>query len=108
MAFELIDDATGLGVLVKQPTEVRTFRMDFSNLLYGATISSISAVTPVNQGLVQGSVNVTVSAQVVTAEYAEFKLSGGTNGENYKIVVTVADSAGNVLQAEGMLYVRDL
>lgn len=108
MAFELIDDVTGLGVLIKQPIEVRTFRMDFSNLLYRATISSISAVTPINQGLVQGSVNVSVSNQVAAAEHVDFTVSGGTNNENYKIVVTVVDTAGNTLQAEGLLYVRDL
>lgn len=107
MSFANIDYASGLPVLVKQPGESRVYRMDFSNLLEGTYIDSITSIVQANQGDVGGSSNLTIANQAISGDGVEFRLSGGTADERYKLTVTIVDSAGNTLEADGMLYVKE-
>ena len=108
MSLELIDFNTGLPVLVKQPNESRMYRIDFSNLLVGASLSSITSVISVKQDVVGGSTNVDISSQALDGDSVQFRIANGTAEENYKLTAIVVDTAGNTLEGDGMLYVRDL
>lgn len=108
MIEESVDADTGLPVLVKQPAEKRTYRIEFTNLLVGATLATVNSVSSENQNKVGGSTAVTLGTPAVSGDAVEFTIEAGTDDENYKITAEVVDSEGNILEGEGMLYVRDL
>jgi len=108
MSYEVLDFNTGLPVLLKQPGETRKLRMDFASLLIGASIVSVDSVAQESQGQVPASDDVTLGTATFDGSYVLVPVSGGTDGERYKITVIVTDSDGNVLEGDGMLYVRDL
>lgn len=107
MSTESIDPDTGLVVLVKQPAESREFAMDFTNLLVGSALSSVNSVVQANQNKVGGSTALTLGTPAVDGDSVTVQISDGTDDENYKITAEVVDTAGNTLEGEGMLYVRD-
>lgn len=74
--------------------------MNFENALDGATISSITSV-------VSSPTGITISNQQISDNYVNFKISGGTNGSNYNIVVTIVTSTSETLIGVGKLKVRD-
>lgn len=89
--------------LIKQPAESRLFSMDFSALLAsGETISSVSSVTALPSGLTL------VNPAVAAGTRAQQRISGGTDKVAYKVTIRVVTSAGNTLEGEGILQVRDL
>lgn len=108
MTVRYIDSDTGLEVLEKQPSESRVFFMDTSNLLDGARPTTITSVVATNLARVVGSTNVVVSDVSAVPEGAMFRIAGGTTGEAYKITVTLVTSRGDTIQAEGVLYCKDL
>lgn len=89
--------------LIKQPGESRLYSMDFSGLLAaGETLASVDSV-------VDSPVGVTFDGSpVASGVYAQQRISGGTSGIKYKVTMTVTTSAGNVLEGEGVLQVKDL
>ena len=104
-----LDPDTGLPVLVKQPSEDRLYDFDLSELLGSATISGVVMVGAQPQGRVAGSQDVTLGVPSHDGQArVQVRIGGGTDGEAYKITCRVTDSAGNTLEAEGMLYVREL
>lgn len=103
-----LDSRTGLVYLIKQPAESRKYTMDFTALLGGSTISSVTSVAQANQGLVTSSSAVTLGSATFSGVNAQIQISAGTNLEDYKITFTVVDGSSNTLQAEGILKVRDL
>jgi len=83
--------------------------MDFSALLAaGETLSSVSSISQAARGNVQGAASLNIGAGSTSGSKVQFRISGGTNGEDYKITVVVTTSQGNTLEGEGWLYVRDL
>lgn len=102
------DPDTGLRVLIKQPSESRIYKMNFSDLMEDAPLTSVLSVLSENQNIVPGSTDVLIGAASISGPRVEFNLSGGTVDENYKITARVEDSLGNQIEGEGMLYVRDL
>ena len=108
MSYEQIDFATGLQVLHKQPAENRLYRMDFSNLLEGSLLVAVDSLIAEKQNKVSGSADVIISEVHVHDAWVEFRVTGGTAGEDYKLTALARDGDGNVLEGEGMLYVRDL
>lgn len=105
----LIDAKTGLPYLTKQPSEDRLYEMDFAALLAsGETISSVSSITQSARGNVQGSTSLSIGTGSASGSNVRFRISGGTDGEDYKITVVVTTSQGNTLEGDGWLYVRDL
>lgn len=92
--------------LIKQPSESRLYTMDFAaNCAVGETISSVTsfaADTPT------GATALTVGGASCSGTTASARISGGTDGKQYKVTVLVLTSAGNTLEGEGILQVRDL
>jgi hypothetical protein len=88
--------------LVKQPAESRLFSMDFSPLMAtGETISAVSSCTALPTGL-------TISGAATSGQVATARIAAGTAGTKYKVTFVVTTSAGNTLEAEGVLQVRNL
>jgi hypothetical protein len=107
-SYELNDPDSGLPVCVKQPGESRLFRMYFTDLLVNAQVTSVTSVVAVSQNKVSGSSSVTVGTNTFGPDYVDVRLSAGTDLENYKITAVVVDTAGNTLEGDGVLYVRNL
>ena len=103
----IIDPATGLRVLYKQPSETRVFHMNFANLLGSAEIAGVDSVTVVARGNLGAYAPVSVDSTTYDQSRVAFTLSGGTDGEDYKVTVRVASTDGMILEGEGFLYVRD-
>ena len=98
-----MSEVTAPEILIKQPSEVVTFSMDFTNLLAsGETLSSVTSVTPTPTGP-------TISGEVVNgaATGVDFSISGGTDGASYRIEATVVTSASNTRICDGILKVKD-
>lgn len=88
-------------VLTKRPAESRIYNMDFAGKMEaGETIAGVSSWTSSPDGL-------TVGSAAYSGQVAQARLSGGTDGVKYLQTVVVTTSAGNTLQAEGYLFVRD-
>lgn len=94
---------SGVPTLIKQPGENRLYSMDFApNLDEGETVSSIISVIATPPGL-------TLSGPAGTnGTKATQRILGGTNNALYKVTFTVLTSAGNTLESEGNLRVREL
>ena len=88
-------------VLSKRPAESRLYNMDFSaKMEAGETITGVTSWTSSPSGL-------TVGTAAYSGQTAQARLSAGTDGVKYLQTVVVTTSAGNTLQAEGYLFVRD-
>jgi hypothetical protein len=97
-----------LQTLTKQAYEERIFQFDFSGKMDAdATLASAVSVSVANQGYVDGSSALSVSAQSVSGTYLQAMFSGGTSGELYKITAKVIDSTGQKLELDGFLRVQD-
>ena len=94
--------------LVKQPWERRLYEMDFSNLLSpGDSIATVDSVLQAARGRVAGAAALTIGAASVSGTKVQFTIEGGTANEDYKITVRVNTSAGDRLEGDGWLFVRD-
>jgi hypothetical protein len=90
-----------LGTATKQPNEIITYRFDYVEWLadMGDTGLSVdvtvpAGVTKVSQSLSNGMVNV--------------KISGGTDGETYKITSLLTTTGGHAKEAEFNLKVTEV
>jgi len=89
--------------LIKQPAESRLYTMDFSGLLArGETLAGVTSVTATPTGLTL------VDPPTYSGVYASQRISGGTSGTRYTVTFLVTTSAGNTLEGEGILQVKDL
>lgn len=89
--------------LIKQPSESRLYTMEFAaNLASGETLTSVSSVTASPSGL---DLSATPS---VSGTKAQQRIASGTAGVQYKVTFVVVTSAGNTLEGEGYLTVRQL
>lgn len=93
-------------VVQKQPGEERILAFEFVDALAtGATLSSITSVTPTSQGLVSGSTLITLGTAVIDGTDVKVLVSGGTDKEAYQITCLVVDSEGQLLDADAILNV---
>jgi hypothetical protein len=102
-----LDPDTRLPVLTKQPGETRQYRMDFTSKLRGERPDGVVSVSAAALGLVVGSSPITPSAPSISGRFLLFTLAGGTAEENYRITGKVSTPSGQVLEGDGMLYVRE-
>lgn len=94
---------------IKQPSESRLYDFDFTKLLVnGAVLNSIIGVTQFNIGLVAGSGSLTLGAPILASPIVQIRISGGTAKEKYKLTCIATDNAGNTLECDGILRVKDL
>ena len=104
-----IDSTTGLPLLVKQPDENRLYNIPFSQELRSSdTISSVTSVTAAAQGDVTQVTALTIAeAPAHDDDTVQPRISGGTDGERYKIEAIVATAGGDTLEVDVMLKVED-
>jgi hypothetical protein len=95
--------------LVKQPAESRLYSCDFANLLSGATVldgttggGTLTVVEVGTTALTIGSIALNGAATGVVA-----RISGGTDGNVYRIAWKSTDDAGNTLVVDTLLRVVD-
>lgn len=94
----------------KQPSEILTIGIDFTNLLSGTdTISTIDniAITILGSSDTADLV-VQSSALNSDADTVNIKLSGGTHGKSYQITAQVTTVGAEVLEGDGVVVVREL
>lgn len=86
----------------KQPSESRLYEFDFSGKMTAAeTISSVTSVTP------SPASGITVGAPTTSGQVVQVRISSGTADTTYKLTVIVVTSAGNTLEMEGRLHIRN-
>lgn len=90
-----------LGKFSKQPIEVQDYDIDFNEYLVSQSdtassfvVSSDPGITIVNSSLISGKVKVFVS--------------GGLDGEQYKVSATVTTTGGRVKQADILIKVKEI
>jgi hypothetical protein len=100
--------------ITKQPGETRLLSMDFSNKMVTAEI--ISSIDSISQILADGrlTTDLTFSGQVISGQIAQFLVSGGDipdrddiNECDYKVTATVTTDAGQILENDGILKVKE-
>lgn len=103
------DPATGLVVLKKQPSESRLYDFDFSaKMREGDSVASIVSVSAANRGNVAGSGDVALVASAISGQFVQLRIEGGDDKEDYKITAKITTTpAGDTLEGDGMLYVRN-
>jgi hypothetical protein len=95
--------------LYKQPSESRLYHFVFSNLLVsGEAISSISSITQINYGKINGSTDLTLSDQSFSDDTVQVRILAGTQNESYKLTTIVITSNGNTLELDGILHIKEL
>jgi len=104
----LKDPDTGLPVLEKRPVEQRIYQLDFTTLLSGSIIASVTSVTFTNMGKVVSSTDITLEGITFSSRQVQVTLGAGQDLENYQITARIVDVTGNALQGDGMLHVRAL
>lgn len=92
--------------LEKQPSEIITYAMDFSELLDANELSTTEALASVTSVTASPS-GLTLGSGSISGDRVTFSVSGGTDGTTYRIEVTVTTSTGNTRVADGMLVVKD-
>lgn len=93
----------------KQVAEAVIVQFDFSAAMaLSETITSVAFVTSENQNLVGGSSNLTTGSNSAAGAIAQSLVSGGTDLEKYKLTCIVTTSAGQTLETEGFMWVRDV
>ena len=92
--------------LEKQPSEVRTYTMNFGNLMAtGETISTIASVTSELRG--GGSSNLVLASETISGQTVTLVISGGTHGRTYRVEIKITTSNGQTLEGDGILKVLD-
>lgn len=92
--------------LEKQPSETRTYTMDFSGLMTSLeTISSITTVTSELRG--GGTSDLTIASENISAQTVTMSISGGTSGYVYRVEVIIVTSTSQIIEGDGMLFVTD-
>ena len=91
--------------LIKQPSENRAYSMDFSALLgEGETIASVTSVTFSGPD----AALTLVGLPTFSGSFVSQRIKDGTAGVRYNVTFLVVTSAGNVLEGDGILQVKEL
>jgi hypothetical protein len=92
--------------LTKQPSESRIYTFRFKRLIPPG--ESIATILSVSQERIDGEGDVTLGQQTFDGADAQIRISGGTDGALHKLTCIVRDTAGNELETEGFLRIKDL
>lgn len=93
--------------LFKQPGETRYYSFDFSlqdEIVGGDTLTG-SPVPTVVQSTLSGSGALTLGSPLVSGNTVQLSVSGGVDGERYRLLCTVRTTGGFILQCAGELRV---
>lgn len=91
---------TILAKFTKQPVEVQDYDVDFNEYLEFHNDVAISHTAVAESGL-------TVEASALTAGVVKVFVSGGTDGNTYKVSATITTSGGRVKQGDIMVKVKE-
>lgn len=90
-----------LGNFTKQPVEVKDYDIDYSQwMTTGDNVQSVDVVVSPS--------GLAVDAVFVNDPRAKIWLSGGTDGTQYKLTVTMTSADGRVKQDEFKIRVKDV
>lgn len=91
---------------IKQPAEVKDYDIDFSEWLpTGDTISTYEGEVVCLTD--EDDEELVIDSQSATSTTLKTWLSGGTDGQTYKVTVTVTTAGGRVDQSEFKVKVKD-
>ena len=91
--------------LCKQSQEIRTYIMDFANLMVtGETIQTKSVSHELRGG---GTSDLSITSDTVVGQTVTMVISGGTKNATYRIEVTITTSASATLQGDGLLKITN-
>jgi phage gp36-like protein len=93
--------------IIKQPSENRLYDLPMG-LGDGRSIVSINAVTATVKGLVAEVAPLSAVVSAFAGGVVQIRISGGTDGEVYRITASVVDDAGDLVEADAELHVLDL
>lgn len=99
-----------LGKFIKQPAETLDFDIDFSEFLSDDDTLVTTGDPPVPDPLdvVVSPAGLTLGLTIVRdSKIIKQWVSGGTNGQKYKITITATSNAGRVKQVEFIVRVKD-
>lgn len=91
-------------ILTKYPADAKDFDFDFtgqSEIVDGGVISIVAIV----KELIQGTDNLTVGAPTASGGRVQFRLSGGTLGDVYRLKCVCTLNTGFVLSGYGRLAI---
>lgn len=91
---------TILGKFTKQPVEVQDYDIDFTEYLAGQNDAALSHTVLAESGL-------SVLSSALTAGVVKVFVSGGLDGNSYKVSATVTTAGGRVKQGDILVRVRE-
>lgn len=91
-----------LGTIPKQPREIIDFDISYASFLVGRTDSLASIVTEVT------GVGLGVLYSAISGTSVKVVLTGGTDGQSYKVTVITTTTAGLVLEDEVTVLVEEI
>lgn len=89
-----------LGKFTKQPADVQDYDIDFTEYLTSQSDTAVSHTVAVETGI-------TIVASALASGVVKTFLSGGTNGQQYKLTATITTAGGRVKQAEIIIKVKE-
>jgi hypothetical protein len=95
--------------LYKQPSEVRTYTMDFTNLLSSTgTIQSILSLNNKLRGGGESSLQLSASGIVEEGKKINFVAASGEHRNTYRIEIVILSNDGQTLEGDGLLTVTNI
>ena len=94
--------------LCKQPTETRSFEMDFTSVL--GTDESITSITSISSEIVGGydsDLSITASGIASGSKKVTMYIASGSLGSTYRVEVLVNTDSSQIIEGDGILYVTD-
>lgn len=90
-----------LGKFAKQPVEIQDYDIDFNSYLEGLNDVALSHTAIAETGL-------TVMSSALTAGVVKVFVSGGTDGNTYKVSATITTQGGRVKQGDILVKVKEV
>lgn len=89
-----------LGKFTKQPVEVQDYDFDFNDYLTSVSDTAVSHTVVADTGI-------TVAFSSLAAGIVKVFVSGGTDGEQYKVSATITTDGGRIKQGDILVKVKD-
>tara|TARA_B100000745_G_scaffold240670_1_gene163177 strand:- start:352 stop:663 length:312 start_codon:yes stop_codon:yes gene_type:complete len=95
--------------LCKQPAEKRQFTMDFTNILgTDEAITQITSVSSEKEGGYLTDLSITSTGIATGSKKVTMFIESGTLGSTYRIETLVTTDASQILEGDGILFIRDM
>lgn len=89
-----------LGKFTKQPVEIQDYDFDFNEYLSSLPDTAASHVAVAETG-------VTITASTLAGGVVKVFVSGGTDGQQYKVSATITTTGGRVKQGDIIIKVKE-